>query len=76
MNMSSTTSSFEDFLAYAEQQFGIQFLAWQKEILKMIYENKQGCYCMMRRRCGMTMLREAAELLEEIKKENGNELYR
>lgn len=63
-------NSFEDFLAYTEQQLGVQLLAWQKEVLKMIYENKDGCLYIMPRRCGMTILRDAASLLEEIVKEN------
>lgn len=62
--------TFEDCLSFIENQLGVQLLAWQKEALQKIYENELYYYIPGGRGCGKTTFVKAAQLLEEIKKEN------
>ena len=62
--------TFEDCLIFIENQLGAPLLIWQKEVLRMIYENKPDCYRLPGRGCGRTVFKKAAKLLEEIKKED------
>lgn len=66
--------AFEDCLAFIEDQLGVYLLDWQKESLRMIYENKSYYFISGGRCCGRTIFKKAAELLEEMKKENDNAL--
>lgn len=61
--------TFEDCLAFIENQLGVHLLLWQKEALRLIYENKR-FYLIPNTRGGKTTFVKAAQLLEEIKKEN------
>ena len=67
--MSQSNYTFEDYLYFIENELGISMLYWQKECLRMIYENKP--YDIPGGRgCGRTVFKKAAKLLEELKKEN------
>lgn len=60
----------EDCLDFIENQLGIHLLTWQKEALRMIYENNPCEYRLPGRGCGRTVFKKATKLLEEMKKEN------
>ena len=60
--------TFEDYLAFIENQLGIYLLSWQKEALRIAYENKPYYYISPGRFCGRTVFKKATKLLEEIKK--------
>ena len=64
--------TFENFLIFVEDNLGIQLLSWQKDVLQDMYENRP-VYYRPARGIGMTTLEKAVLLLEEFKKENGNE---
>ena len=61
--------TFEDCVVFIENQLGLCLLAWQKESLRMIYENKP-CYFLPGRGCGLTVFNKAAKLLEELMEDN------
>ena len=61
-------SNFEDCLEYIECQLNLRLLDYQREVLRMVYENK--ClYYIPSRHFGRTHLMRAAKLLEELLKE-------
>lgn len=64
--------TFEDCLSFIENKLGFPLLAWQKEALRAIYENKP-CYYRPARGIGMTMFEKAVVLLMAIKEEDNNE---
>ena len=58
---------FEDCLSFIEDYLGIQLFSYQKEVLKMVYDNKP-YYYLPARGSGLTTFRKAMMLLEELKK--------
>ena len=63
--------TFEDCLTFIENELGIYLLAWQKEALRAIYEDRP-YYYRPARGIGMTTLDKAVVLLAEFTKENEN----
>lgn len=63
-----TKRTYEDFLFFAENQLGIRFLEWQKDVLRKVYENKP-LYYRPARGIGMTTLEKAVMLLEVFKED-------
>lgn len=61
--------TFEDCLAFIENQLGVHLLLWQKEALRLIYEHER-FYLIPNARCGKAIFVKAAQLLKEINKEN------
>lgn len=61
--------TFEVCLSFIENELGVQLLAWQKEALQHMYENKP-YYFIPGRGGGLTMFNKAQILLEVYKKEN------
>lgn len=63
---------FEEYLNLIENELGIKLLAWQKDVLQDMYENRP-VYYRPARGIGMTTLEKAVLLLTEFKKENEND---
>jgi hypothetical protein len=61
--------TFEDCLAFIENELDLQLLAYQKEMLQKLYENEH-YYFLPGRDYGRTIFLTAAKLLEEMKRES------
>lgn len=64
--------TFKEYLTLIENELGIKLLAWQKDALQDMYENRP-VYYRPARGIGMTTLEKAVLLLTEFKKENEND---
>ena len=64
--------TFDGCLSFIEDYLGIKLLAWQKDVLQDMYENRP-VYYRPARGIGMTTLEKAVLLLTEFKKENEND---
>lgn len=64
--------TFEDCLAFIEDQLGLQLLDFQKDFLKKLYEN-ENYITIYGRHSGKMILRYAIMLMEIYKKENEDE---
>ena len=69
--MSTNMKTFEDCLIFIENELGFPLLAWQKEVLRAIYEDRP-YYYRPARGIGMTTLDKAVILLAAFKEENEN----
>lgn len=63
--------TYEDCLAFIENELGLKLLTCQKKMLQKLYKNEH-YYFLPGRDYGRTIFLTAAKLLEEIKKENNN----
>ena len=66
---------FETYLAFIENQLGVQLLCWQKMVLQAIYDGHHPYVSGVR--CGKSTMIQAAQLLkDEINQDIGNLLPR
>lgn len=72
-----TKPTYEDALTFIENKLGIQLLQFQKEVLRIMYENYP-CYSyMIHNYKGKSITTEAAKLLNQLlTKENEDEIHR
>lgn len=61
--MSRSKKPFEDYLAFIEHELGCKLLAWQKTVLREIYDGKYPI--VQGRLCGKFAVYRAAQMLKE-----------
>lgn len=69
MSMSQSNKSFEEYLDFIENKMGIKLLAYQKEIMRHCYDQKN-IYVVYPPHAGRTDFRMLYTLMETLFKEN------